>query len=380
MQSSPADGFNFHMPTRVVFGDGCLSRLGEVVGDTVGGGAPVFLVTGKHSLKAGGVLGRVMEQLKGHQVTHFDGALPFPSPEMVDEAVEACHRASPAIVVAVGGGSALDLGKLVAVLSANEGPSLDYGEGRRKVTRRGLPFVAAPTTSGSSSEVTSGAALWQMSEQTNCNVNHEYMFPTVALVDPELTLSMPRDLAAATGMDAFTSAFESYWAREAQPATDALALKVIELYMSNLEESCITAKREARAECALAATLSGIGYTNSRPNICHAFSRPLTIFWGVAHGEAVGVSLNSCLKWNAEAIEGKLPALWSAMGVKGLEEGCLRIDRLMANCGLRRKLRPMGASAEDMDRIMECVPWERLAAVPRPMDRTEAQALMGALL
>ena len=111
-----------------------------------------------------------------------------------------------------------------------------------------------------------------------------------------------------------------------------------------------------------------------------SLSRPLTIFWGVAHGEAVGVSLNPCLKWNAEAIEGKLPDLWSAMGVKGLEEGCIRIDRLMANCGLRRKLRPMGASSGDMDRIMECVPWERLASIPRAMERSEARTLMGSLL
>ena len=380
METPVAKGFDFHMPTRIVFGDGSLNKLGHIISEKKSSGARIFLVTGKNSLKSQGVLGRIRHYLKGHQITHFDDALPFPSPELVDEAVELCRKSEPDIVVSVGGGSALDLGKLVAILLNNDGTSLEYGQGQKKITNRGLPFIAVPTTSGSSSEVTSGAALWQMDIERSCNINHEYMFPEVALVDPELTFSMPKDLAAATGMDAFTSAFESYWSLESQPPTDSIALKVIELYLQNLENSCINGEREARRNCALAATWSGIGYTNSRPNICHAFSSPLTIFWGVPHGEAVGVSLSSCLSWNIESIERKLTDLWSAMGVNNLDEACSRIQLLISNCGLRTKLKPMGVTTKDLDRIMRCVPWERLGTIPRTMKQPEARTLIESLI
>ena len=115
METPVAKGFDFHMPTRIVFGDGSLNKLGHIISEKKSSGARIFLVTGKNSLKSQGVLGRIRHYLKGHQITHFDDALPFPSPELVDEAVELCRKSEPDIVVSVGGGSALDLGKLVAI-------------------------------------------------------------------------------------------------------------------------------------------------------------------------------------------------------------------------------------------------------------------------
>ncbi len=376
---SPTD-FNFYAPTRIIFGAGSLARLPELVEDVGGADASIFLVTGRHSLRAQGALEGILADLSCHRVTHYDGALPFPSPELVDQAVEACRSLAPDVVVAVGGGSALDLGKLVAVLTANPGPSVDYGNRHRHLSQRGLPFIAVPTTSGSSSEVTSGAALWQMEEKVSYAVNHPLMFSRVALVDPDLALSMPGELAAATGMDAFSSAFESYWSREAQPMTDALALRVIRLYSQNLEVSCRNADTGARTNCALAATMSGVGYTNSRPNVCHAFSRPLTLFWGAAHGQAVGITLPSFLAWNAEAIPDKLPALWEALGVSGLEEAQDGLTRLMSSCGLHTRLGQLGVTSQDLDQVLDHVPWERTAMLPRPITRDDAGQILEGLL
>ena len=274
----------------------------------------------------------------------------------------------------------MDLAKLVAALTANPGPSLDYGTGARKIQQQGLPYIAVPTTSGSSSEVTSAARIWQFNQQTSYAVSHWTMYPTVAIVDPELAQSMPQDLAAATGMDAFTSAFESYWATESQPMTDALALKVIRLYSENLEASCTQADPAARANCSLAATISGVGYSNSHPNICHAFSQPLTLLNSVPHGQAVGISLGVCLNWNAQAINPKLPALWEALGVDGVEEAVSRVEEIMLNCGMKTRLGGLGFGSDDLEKVLDLVPWHRLGIIPREMSRAEAHSTLESLL
>ena len=380
MDDAALSEFTFHMSTRVRFGTGSLAHLPDLVEELGGSRASVFLITGRQNLRHQGTLDRVLTDLNRFHTVHYDQALPFPSPELVDRTVESCHQAAPDVVVAIGGGSALDLGKLVAILMTNPGPSLDYATGHKHIENRGLPFIAVPTTSGSSSEVTLSAAMWQMDQKLSYRVRHSLMFPTIALVDPDLAMSMPMELAAATGMDAFTSAFESYWSKEAQPITDALALRVIRLYTQNLEASCRSANPEARARCALASTMSGIGYTNSRPNICHAFSQPLTLFWGTAHGQAVGITLPAFLGWNAEAIKDKLPSLWEALEVKGLEEAQEYLTNLMVNCGLKTRLEQLGVSSKDLDLILDNVPWERLNTTPSPMTRAEARQVLEKLL
>ncbi len=371
---------SFYMPTRIIYGQGTLSRLPDAVEETAGPDAHVFLVTGPNNLKSQGTLDRVLDDLGRFRLIHYGGALPFTPPHLVDDAVEARRASEATVVVGIGGGSVLDLAKLVAILASNPGPSLDYGTGARRVGPPGLPFIAVPTTSGSSSEVTSAARLWLFDQQESYAISHRNMYPAVAIVDPDLALTMPSELAAATGMDAFSSAFESYWATESQPITDALALRVIRLYAQNLEASCKGAAEESRANCALAATISGVGYTNSHPNVCHAFSQPLTLMRGVVHGQAVGVSLGACLKWNAPAISYKLPALWEALGVEGLDDAVTRVEQIMESCGLKTRLGDLGFGTDDMETALDLVPWYRLKIMPREMSRLQAHSLLESLL
>ncbi len=301
-EGSPLPPFAWLSPTRVLFGEGRLATLPPVVAELAGRRAGVLLVTGRRSLRAAGVLGLVIEMLGEERVTLFDRVVPFPSPELVDEAVALCREALPDVVVAVGGGSPIDLGKAVAALFTHDGTAREHAQGTKSLQRRGLPFVAVPTTSGSSSEVTSGAALWDMDAREHMGLGSPLMFPDAAIVDPVLAMTMPRDVAAASGMDAFTSAFESYWSTEAQPLSDTLNLEVIRLFSQNLERSCNDGDRASRAACALAATMSGIAYSNSRPNICHAVGSPLTLYWNVDHGQSVGVTLTTFLRSQAETV------------------------------------------------------------------------------
>ena len=375
-------GFSFTWlnPTRVVFGVGKLSELAAIIDETAGTGARVFLVTGRHSLRARGILQRVVDSIGPSRVALFDKVPPFPSPDNVDDALAACRKSSADIVVAIGGGSAMDLAKAVAILMAHEGGSRQYAMNEKSLQRPGLPFIAVPTTSGSSSEVTSGAALWDIEAKRSMGMGSPLMFPTVAIVDPQLTMSMSKTLAAVSGMDAFTSAFESYWSLDAEPIADAIDLEVIRMYAANLERSCIQGDLESRSACALAATMSGIAYSNSHPNVCHAVGSPLTIFWNVDHGQSVGITLSTFLRWNASAIPHKLPALWNALGVGNLDEAVARITQIMERCGMKTRLGGLGIGSDDMETLLEHIRWDRLGVLPRPLEREDARILLQELM
>ena len=372
--------FTWLNTTRVIFGNGRLADLKTVVDGVAGTNSRVFLVTGRHSLRARGILQRIINDIGLSRITLFDDTPPFPSPEAVDDALTRCRESGADVVVAVGGGSAMDLAKVVAILTPHKGSALDYATGRRAIRGRGLPFVAAPTTSGSSSEVTSGASLWDIEGKRSMGISSPLMFPTVAVVDPQLTMSMSKRLAAASGMDAFTSAFESYWSLESEPLSDAICLRVIADYAVNLERSCLQGDLNSRAVCALAATMSGIAYSNSHPNVCHAVGIPLTLFWGAEHGQAVGVTLSSFLKWNAPAIPDKMQALYDAMNVDDLDAAAARIEQIMSRCGLKTKISALGVKHDDMDTLLDNIRWDRTKVLPRPLEREDARALLENLI
>ena len=368
--------FTWLNPTKILFGAGTLSRLPEVIDNAVGLKSRVFLVTGQTYLRESGTLSKIVESIGDSRVTLFDRALPFPTPDLVDEASEACSKSSSDVVVAVGGGSALDLGKAAAILSTHKGEVRDYINGESKLVHNSLPFIAVPTTSGSSSEVTSGSTLWDMTNKRSMGLNSPLMFPTAAIVDPELTMSMNQNLAAVTGMDAFTSAFESYWSTESGSISDTFALDVIQLFNENLVASCVAGDIESRSSCALAATMSGVGYSNSPPNVCHAIGSPLTLYWGVEHGQAVGITLVPFLRWVAPVIEHKLPALYGALGVSNLEAAVNRIQKIMALCGLETQLSNLGIGVDEMDLLITNIRWDRMSVLPRPIDRNETTELL----
>ncbi len=372
--------FVWRNPTKIVYGVGKLDSLSDEVRGIAGDGANVFMVTGRSFLRTRGILQNILDDLKDFSVELHDRANPFPSPGDADEAARQCRESGADIVVAVGGGSALDLAKAAAILATQKGTALDYSTGGASFENAGLPFVAVPTTSGSSSEVTSGSALWDWDVKNHFGLSSPMMFPDVAIVDPKLAMTMDQNLAANTGMDAFTSAFESYWNVNSEPISDAFALDVIRIYSQNLVRSAIQGDMESRAACALAATMSGVGYSNSPPNACHGIGSPLTLFWNVEHGQSVGVSLAPLLRWNAPAIAHKMPALLSAMGVEDTDSACAKITEIMESCGLQTRLSGLGVGREDIGHIVEHSRWERLALMPKPISKDELRdTLLGIL-
>lgn len=372
--------FTWRNPTRIVYGPDKLVQLPDEVRQVAGDGATIFLVTGRTFLRTSGILNRVTDLLEGFKIVMHDRADPFPTPDDADEAARLCKESDADLVLGIGGGSALDLAKAAAILATHDRPARDFGLKEAELERPGLPFIAVPTTSGSSSEVTSGSALWDWDSKSHFGLGDVRMFPTVAIVDPKLAMTMSQTLAANTGMDAFTSAFESYWNVNSEPISDAYALEVIRLYSTNLVRSAIQGDLESRAACALAATMSGVGYSNSAPNACHGVGSPLTLYWRVEHGQSVSITLTSFLRWAAPGIADRMPALFSAMGVNDLDEACDKIERIISDCGLETRLTGLGITESDLDTIVEHTRWERLALLPRPMEKEDLKSMLEGIL
>ena len=372
--------FVWSSPTRIVYGLDTLERLPDEARRIAGDEASVLLVTGRTFLRSRGILTRVTKLLANFEVVVHDRAIPFPTPADADEAAAVCRESGADLVIGIGGGSALDLAKAAAVLALHDRPAKDYATRAASFDRPSLPFIAVPTTSGSSSEVTSGSALWDWDSNSQFGLSDARMFPTVAIVDPRLSMSMSQTLAANTGMDALTSAFESYWSVEAEPLSDAIALEVIRTYSENLVRSAIQGDLESRAACALAATMSGVGYSNSTPNACHGVGSPLTLYWRVEHGQSVSITLSSFLRWCAPAISHRIPALLSALGVDSLDGACAKIDRIIKDCGLQTRLSGLGIQPDDIDRIVELSRWDRLAQLPRPMSEHDLRQMLSKII
>ena len=380
MVESFVPSFVWRNPTRIIFGIDTLEKLPDEVRQASGNGSKVFLVTGRTFLRTRGILQKVTDLLSDFEVVLHDRVDPFPTPADADEAAALCKESGVDIVVGIGGGSALDLAKAAAVLATHERPAKDYSSRVAPLEQPSLPFIAVPTTSGSSSEVTSGSALWDWESHSQFGLGDTRMFPTVAIVDPKLAMTMSQTLAANTGMDAFTSAFESYWNVNSEPFSDALALEVIRMYSGNLVRSAIQGDLESRAACALAATMSGVGYSNSTPNACHGVGSPLTLHWRVEHGQSVSMTLSSFLRWSAPGIADRMPALLSALGVNSVDEACERIERIMADCGLETRLSGLGISEQDLDKIVENTRWDRLALLPREMAKDDLKSMLKGIL
>lgn len=237
----------------------------------------------------------------GISVTIFDGVQPDPTDLNVTDGL-ALYRANGCqAVVAVGGGSPIDAAKAINVLTTNSPPLRQYA-GYHKILRAGAPLIAIPTTAGTGSEATKVAVITDTAQNEKMMILSVHLVPTAALVDYELTLSMPPALTAAVGVDTLTHGIEAYVSRKANGMTDPLALACVELVTKHLR----TAFREpnnhdARAGMMLAACQGGMAFANSSVGLVHGMSRPLGAIFHVPHGLSNAVLLPTVTQFSWRA-------------------------------------------------------------------------------
>lgn len=370
--------FEYQMPTRIVFGEGSLSRLKEVVGEPK---SRVLVISGAESMRRAGVLDRIVQMLGEDCTVLYEGVASNPTPDIVDQAVDVFRREKCDVVIGIGGGSAIDVAKCVAILQDNPYKTWEYLRKESTLENPGAPCIAIPTTAGTGSEVTPWATIWDMEGLRKYSLEHHWMWPEVALIDPALAITLPPHQTALTGMDALTQAVEAYWSSKSQPISDMCALAAVRAIVGNLELACKNGEIRYRSAMAHGSLLAGLAFSNTKTTICHSLSYPMTAHFGIPHGQAVSITLAPFLVWNADAISVKLQPLLEAMDADSPEAAGSLIQRLMTNIGLATRFESLGLRSSDIDLILENGFYaDRADNNPRPVTYEDIRTILGKLL
>jgi len=311
--------FTIQWPGKVIFGAGRLAALGD---EAKALGHRAFVATTR-DLSALGLTDRVRQVLEaaGLEVSLYEDVQPDPTCTAVDEVAALARASGCDLAVGLGGGSAIDLAKGVAVATSHPGPIWDYvtytGANAKPVTGAVLPVIAIPTTAGTGSEVTLGTVLDNPDRGMKAALLSPYVYPRVALVDPELSYSMPAKVTAMTGFDALTHGMEAYLnAVRCNPASDLFALEAVRLVVRHLPQVVVDGTdRDARAQMAWAATLGGMSIALSNTTVAHAMGLPMGARLGTPHGLALSRLLPVVLKHSWQAQPSRFAALAEAIGI-----------------------------------------------------------------
>jgi alcohol dehydrogenase len=311
--------FAFQHATRIFFGPGQLGELGEQAARLSEGGG-VLLVTDA-GVRAAGLLDRVRAALGEQPVTVVDQVSPNPRDSECQAAAQVAREQAARVVVGLGGGSVMDTAKAAAALATNGGGVKEW-EDPRRLDRAPLPCICIPTTAGTGSEVTFVAVITDDETHLKMTLLDPQLAPAVAVVDPELTLTLPRGLTAATGMDALIHAIEAYTCKAANPLTDALAIRAIELIATSLERATADGgDLQARSSMALGSTVAGMAFGNSDVGAVHCLGESVGALYDSPHGVANAVFLPQVLEFNVPADPAKHADVARALGAAGAGMG-----------------------------------------------------------
>lgn len=296
--------FTFSVPQNIIVGRGSLAKLPEVAEKS--GGKKAFIISGPHLNKMGIVQSCVDAlKAKGIESSVFTETEGNPSVETVDKASAAYKESGADFIVALGGGSPMDVAKAVGVVARYGGSITEY-EGADKVPGDIIPLIAVPTTAGTGSEVTAFSVITDHSRNYKLTVFSYKLIPSYAILDAKLLTTAPASVAAACGIDAMVHALEAYISTAASPFSDAMAEKALELIGANIR--CYVANRgdiEAAENMLVGSLFAGIAFSWARLGDVHAMSHPVSAYFNVPHGVANAILLPTIVEYNVLADKGK---------------------------------------------------------------------------
>lgn len=349
--------FHFLMATEVHFGEGVVGRVGQEASRL---GKRALVVTGKQSSKRSGALDTVVGSLQeaGVAVEVFDQVEENPSAEKVEWGGEVARKKSCEVIVALGGGSPMDAAKGVAILASLGGRMRDYF-GSGKVAAPILPVVVLPTTAGTGSEVTPYAVFVAPEKRMKKSVASRHIFPRVALLDPQLTVSMPPPITVNTGIDALSHALEGFTSAKAQPISDALALEAIALINRYLPRAVAHGDDlEARSQVLYASMLAGMVIAQTGTTLVHGMGYAPTTKYGIPHGLANGVLMPQVMAFNGTTDRERYARLAVALGQRddvasGTELAVDAVKRLRDEVRMPARFRDLGVEEEDLEEFAQ---------------------------
>lgn len=302
--------FNFKVPQSIQFGLGSLKKLPEFLNENK---SDHVLLVSDHGLEKLGVVDKVQKIIEnaGMKCTTFLDVVPNPTIDCVEAAVALYKQSGASSIVALGGGSPMDVSKAVGVLATFGGKATDY-EGLHKVPGAIVPIIAIPTTAGTGSEVTASAVITDESRNYKFSIISYEILPKYALLDPELIMTVPASVAAACGVDALIHALEAYISVFASPYTDAMAEKAMELIGANIRRYVANRSDvDAASAMMLGSTFAGMSFAWAKLGNVHAMSHPVSAYFHVAHGVANAVLLPTVIEYNALADHGRYEKIYN---------------------------------------------------------------------
>ena len=317
----------------------------------------ILLVVGQNAYEKSGAKALFSPILKNFEVAVFSEFEENPKIEDIKKGIDVFRSFSPDMVLAVGGGSALDMAKSVNALAVQEGDPLDFVLKKKELKNSGKPLVAVPTTAGTGAEATHFAVAYI--DKTKYSLAHPFLLPTYSIVDPQFTFSLPSRITASTGMDALAQAMESYWSNKSTDESKGYAREALLFIIPNLNIAVNNPTKEARLAMSKGAHLAGKAINISQTTASHAISYPITSFFGVAHGHAVGLTIPSMLLFNSEVDEATvqdqrgldyvkktMTEIFDLLNVKNGTEAKKMIEDLMVSIHLETGLQELGIKTE----------------------------------
>jgi alcohol dehydrogenase class IV len=370
------------------FGEGILTNIGKLA--VKYGGKTILIID--PFLDSGETGKRIMGYLKdeGVEVVKFTEIEPNPSCFTIDQAGQIARNNGVQSVIAVGGGSAIDFGKAVAVVAVNDGSSWDYTErADHEIKRPGttLPIIAAPTTSGTGSEATPFSVLNNTSIKEKSTIVSDHIYVSAILIDPELTYTMPRRLTASTGFDAFAHCLESYISLAANPFSRMVAREGMRIVAEYLPQAVANGNnKEARAKMTWASAMGGSAISSIGVTLPHSLGQPVGGFRGAPHGESVAACMVEVLKISYMSnprifadITDILDPSYAPASVKKRAEACPElVQELLDAIDLRVRFSDFGLGPQDIDKVTSIALtgyYFDIKCHPRAVDEKDIKAL-----
>jgi len=379
-----ANPFEYYSPTRIHYGIGALSQLPKLVCEQAI--HRVLLVCDPGVIRAGVVerLGKVLGDA-GIAYCQFSDIQSDPDVRSVRAGLDAAHAYGCDGIVGIGGGSVLDVAKAIGSMLSHQGDIRDYF-GIDKMTHDAAPVICIPTTAGTGSEVTIWSVLSDSENTTKVNIGSYRNCARVALLDPELSVGLPPEMTAATGMDALTHAIECYVNKASHTLSESLAEKSIALIGANLRLAVLQGDNlQARGNMLLASTLAGLAFNRIRLGLAHAFALPLGSHFHIPHGLVNAIMLTPVMRFNVPANASAYAKVAELLGesVRGLNQrdaadrAVEAVRQLKRDIGLTQTLADFGLTEASFDQIVEeAMASGNIAVNPRTPSRNDMRELL----
>ena len=370
----------FYLPTKIIFGSGSLARLGSEAEKI---GRRAILVTGTISMRRAGVLDRVINDLKakGIRVSVFDKVEPNPRVSTVDEGSKIARQEKADLIIGLGGGSAMDAAKAIALASSGTRSIWHYIEPNAKVKGAVPPLILVPTVAASGSEANNGAVITNWDTHEKRVLNSPHFFAKVSIVDPDLTLTLPQKPTAQGGVDIFCHLVECYLtATKPSPLSDGIMETAIRMVVESLPQVLARPKDiEARSRLSWASTIACSQFTTlgggAGVMTLHGIEHPLSGYYDIAHGDGLAALLPAWMRYTFPVNSERFYRLGE--NVFNQEDGILATEKWLERVGMKLRLSNLGIELERLEELAACAvttaPW--LKHHPRVLNVTTIKQL-----